>query len=55
MSLELEIAEAVKELPVEKQQEVLDLAARLRDEVKTKGPFMSIEGLWADLGISLSG
>jgi hypothetical protein len=41
-------------LPAEKQREVLNHAARLRDEAGKKGPFKSVKGLWADLGISLS-
>lgn len=54
MSLEQAILEAVRELPAEKQQEVLDHAARLRDEAVRKKSFKSIRGLWADLGVSLS-
>jgi hypothetical protein len=54
MSLEQAILEAVRALPAEKQQEVLNHAARLRDEAGKKSPFKSIKGLWADLGISLS-
>ncbi|HYW43235.1 MAG TPA: hypothetical protein VE959_10300 [Bryobacteraceae bacterium] len=54
MSLEQAILEAVRALPADKQREVLDHAARLRDESVKKKPFKSVEGLWADLGISLS-
>jgi hypothetical protein len=54
MSLEKAILEAVRALPAEKQQEVLNHAARLRDEAGGKRPFKSVRGLWADLGISLS-
>jgi hypothetical protein len=54
MSLEQAILEAVRTLPAEKQREVLNHAARLRDEAGKKGPFKSVKGLWADLGISLS-
>ena len=54
MSLEEAILEAVRALPVEKQQEVLSHAVRLRDEAANKKPFKSVKGLWADLGISLS-
>jgi hypothetical protein len=54
MSLEQAILEAVRALPAEKQQEVLNHAARLRDEAGRKTPFKSVSGLWADLGISLS-
>lgn len=54
MSLEQAILEAVRALPAEKQQEVLNHAAKLRDEAGRKSPFKSVRGLWADLGISLS-
>jgi hypothetical protein len=54
MSLEQAILEAVRTLPLEKQQEVLNHAARLRDEAGGKISFKSVKGLWADLGISLS-
>ena len=54
MSLEQAILEAVRALPAEKQQEVLNHAARLRDETGRKIPFKSVRGLRGDLGISLS-
>jgi hypothetical protein len=54
MSIERAILEAVRALPAEKQQEVLNHAARLRDEAGRKRPFKSVKGLWADLSISLS-
>ena len=54
MSLEEAILEAVRALPAEKQREVLNHAARLRDEAGRKIPLKSVRGLWADLGISLS-
>ena len=53
MSLEQAILEAVRALPAEKQQEVLDHASRLRT-AETKTPLKSVKGLWADLGVSLS-
>lgn len=54
MSLEQAILDAVRALPVEKQQEILSHAARLRAETDKKRPFRSVKGLWAGLGISLS-
>ena len=54
MSVEQAILEAVRALPADKQQELLDHATRLRDEALAKQPIKSIKGLWADLGISLS-
>jgi hypothetical protein len=54
MSLEQAILEVVHSLPPDKQREILDYASRLRTESTKRPPFRSIEGLWADLGISLS-
>jgi hypothetical protein len=54
MSLEQAILEAVRGLPAEQQREILNHAARLREEAGRKRPFKSVRGLWADLGVSLS-
>ena len=54
MSLEQAILNAVRALPTEKQQEILNHATRLRDQATGKRPLRSIKGLWADLEISLS-
>ena len=54
MSLEQAILEAVRALPADKQLEILNHAAQLRDESVRKKPFKTVKGLWADLGISLS-
>ena len=54
MSVEEAILEVVRTLPTDKQQEILTHATRLREETRPKKPFKSVEGLWADLGISLS-
>jgi hypothetical protein len=54
MSMEQAILEAVRDLPAEKQQEILHHATRLRQETAHKKPLRSVKGLWADLGISLS-
>ncbi len=54
MSMEQAILEAVRDLPAEKQQEILHHATRLRHETAHKKPLRSVNGLWADLGISLS-
>lgn len=54
MSLEQAILDAIRALPAQKQQEVLNHATRLREETKQSAPLRSIKGLWADLGISLS-
>ncbi|MBL8232353.1 MAG: hypothetical protein JNL98_27905 [Bryobacterales bacterium] len=54
MSVEEAILNAVRELPVDKQQEILSHATRLRDEAAPKKPFRSIKGILADRGISIS-
>lgn len=54
MSVEKAILEVVRTLPTDKQQEILTHATRLREETAPKKPFKSVEGLWADLEISLS-
>ena len=41
-------------MPADKQQELLNHAATLREEAGTPLPRRSVKGLWADLGISLS-
>ncbi len=42
------------ELPPHKQRELFAYASRLRAESAKKPPYRSIEGLWANLGVSLS-
>jgi hypothetical protein len=54
MSLEQAILEAVRELPAEKQQEILIHATRLREEADRKKPLKSVKGLWDGLDVSLS-
>jgi hypothetical protein len=54
MSLEHDILKEVQALPPEKQREIYDHARGLRAEIAKRPPFASIEGLWADLDISLS-
>jgi hypothetical protein len=52
MTLEQSILEAVRSLPPDKQQEVLEHAKRLQAEGVAPRPRKSMHGLWADLGIS---
>jgi hypothetical protein len=54
VSVEDAILDAVRALPADKQQQILNHANRLRQEAGPKMPFRSIKGLWSDLGISLS-
>jgi hypothetical protein len=54
MSVEQAILEAVRTLSIDKQQEILNHATRLRDEAASKMPFRSIKGILASRGISVS-
>ena len=54
MSLEEAILDAVRALPLDKQQELLNHATRLRNQAEAGTPRRNVKGLWADLGISLS-
>jgi len=54
MSVEQAILEAVRTLPFDKQQEILNHATRLRDEATPKMPFQSIKGILVGRGISVS-
>ena len=54
MSVEQAILEAVRTLPFDKQQEILNHATRLRDEAAPKVPLQNIKGILAGRGISVS-
>jgi hypothetical protein len=54
MSVEQALLEVVRELPPDKQQELLSHANSLRQATRPKKPFKSVKGLWSDLGISPS-
>jgi hypothetical protein len=55
MTLEQAILDAVRALPADKQQEVLDHVKHLRDESsQPRKPRKNGRGLWADLNIDLS-
>ena len=49
------IAERAKELPADKQQELLDFAEFLRVRAPMKPPLRSSAGLWEGLGINITG
>lgn len=55
MSVEQAIAEKVRSLPLDKQEEVLEHVNRLlAEQPHSKKPFKSIEGILAGRGISIS-
>jgi hypothetical protein len=54
MNLEQAVLQKLRELPPEKQQEVLDFADFLRQKVTPKRPLRSVKGLWADLNVDIT-
>lgn len=54
MSVEKKVLEKLRELPPEKQQEVLHFVDSLAKNGGTKKPLRSLEGLWADLDIHIT-
>jgi hypothetical protein len=53
-SIEEAVIEKLRELPVEKQQEVLDFTSFLATKATVRPKLKSARGLWKDLGISIS-
>lgn len=54
MTLEETILETLRELPVDKQQEVLDFAQYLKQKAQPKHPRRSLRGLCADLNLHIT-
>ena len=54
MNLEQAVLEKLRQLPVDKQREVLDFAEFLHQKVTPKVPLRSVKGLWADLDIEIT-
>lgn len=52
MTLEEQLLEKLRELPPQRQKEVLAFVTRLQERSRPL-PRRSLSGLWADLGISL--
>ena len=52
MTVEQRVIEKLRELPLQKQEEVLAYISRLQEE--TRRPRRSLAGLWADLGVNVS-
>jgi len=49
MTIEEQVLEKLRDLPPEKQKEVLDFVDFLKEKNGTKKPLRSLLGLWADL------
>jgi Protein of unknown function (DUF2281) len=54
MTVEEQVLEKLRELPPEKQQEVLQFVDSLQKQKSAKKPLRSLEGLWADLDIHIT-
>lgn len=54
MTLEEAVLQTLRELPGDKQQEVLDFAQYLKHKNPPKYKKRSLEGLWADLNIEIT-
>lgn len=54
MSIEQQILEKLRELPTEKQQEVLAFVGSLKENNRAREPFRSLRGLWKDLNIDIT-
>lgn len=54
MNLEQAILKKLRDLPPDKQQEVLDFAEFLHQKVTPKRPLRSVKGLWADLKVDIT-
>jgi hypothetical protein len=54
MNLEQAILQKLRELPLEKQQEVLNFATFLQQQVTHKRPLRSVKGLCADLKVDIT-
>ena len=54
MTIAQQVVERLRDLPPEKQQEVLDFAESLRGKNPTGNPRRSLRGLWKDLNIEIT-
>jgi hypothetical protein len=54
MTIEEQVLEKLRDLPPEKQKEVLDFVDSLREKGEPKKPLRSLLGLWADLDIHIT-
>lgn len=54
MTIEEIVLEKLRELPPEKQKQVLEFVDSLKSDGGKKKPLRSLEGLWADLDINIT-
>lgn len=54
MSIEEQVVEKLRELPLEKQREVLQFVDSLKASTKSGHPLRSLRGLWKDFNINIT-
>jgi mRNA-degrading endonuclease RelE of RelBE toxin-antitoxin system len=54
MTIEQQVLEKLRDLPPEKQKEVLDFVDFLKEKTSPEKPRRSLRGLWADLNINIT-
>ena len=54
MTIEEQVLEKLRDLPFDKQKEVLDFVDFLKQKNGPKKPLKSLRALWADLGIHIT-
>jgi mRNA-degrading endonuclease RelE of RelBE toxin-antitoxin system len=54
MTIEQQVLEKLRDLPPEKQKEVLDFVDFLKEKNGTKNPRRSLRGLWKNLNIEIT-
>ena len=54
MTIEQQVLEKLRDLPPEKQKEVLDFVDFLKEKNGTKKPLRSLRGLWKDLNVHIT-
>ena len=54
MSIPELILEGIRELPPDKQREVLGFVESLKDSTEPAKPLRGLEGLWADMGFDIT-
>lgn len=54
MTIEEKVLEKLRDLPPEKQKEVLDFVSLLKEKNGAKKPLRNLRGLWKDLNINLT-
>ncbi|MEH2086970.1 hypothetical protein [Nostoc sp.] len=54
MNIEQAVLERLRQLPIEKQQQLLDFAEFLSQKTTPKTPLLSVRGLCADLKVDIT-